>query len=123
MRLLGITSILLGALTATGEIMGLALPTARWFFEVSRGTPVLGGTGFPWFGWLSVILLCGWGLMTVIRTFTSGPPNPVTVRRIRRFRDVMVFRHQSVVGLAAAGFMIDALVLEKLARAGLQRVS
>ncbi|RYD32289.1 MAG: hypothetical protein EOP85_21875, partial [Verrucomicrobiaceae bacterium] len=68
--------------------MKLSLPTARWFFEVSRNVPLLGGPDLPWFGWLSVVLLCGWGLMTVIRSFTAGPPNPVTVRRIRRFREI-----------------------------------
>ena len=56
MRVLGILAILLGALAATGEVMNLALPTARWFFEVSRDVPLLHlANGFKWFGWLSIV--------------------------------------------------------------------
>ena len=72
-RLLGIFGILLGALAATGQRMDLAFPTARWFFEVSRKVPFLGGRGFPWFGWLCVAILVFGGLALVIRSLTSGP--------------------------------------------------
>ena len=88
MRLLGIFSILLGVAAATGELMKLALPTARWFFETSRTVPALGGEGLPWFGWLCVAVLVAGGLAVVIRSFRGGPRNPITVRRLRRFREI-----------------------------------
>ncbi|RYD61056.1 MAG: ABC transporter permease subunit [Verrucomicrobiaceae bacterium] len=118
MRLLGIFTILLGALAATGEIMKLALPTARWFFDVSRNVPVLGGGDFPWFGWLCVALLCGWGFTTVVRSFTAGPPNPVTVRRIRRFREIRRGYFSLLILLTLGGVaMLDQAVVGKRALA------
>lgn len=118
MRLLGISSILLGALAATGEIMKLSLPTARWFFEVSRNVPVLGGRDLPWFGWFSVALLCGWGVFTVVRSFTSGPPNPVTARRIRRFREIRRGYFSLLILMILGGLaMLDQAVVGKRALA------
>ncbi len=118
MRLLGIFSILLGALAATGEIMKLSLPTVRWFFEVSRNVPLLGGGDFPWFGWLCVALFCGWGAMAVFRSFTSGPPNPVTARRIRRFREIRRGYFSLLILIALAGLAsLDQAVVGKRALA------
>lgn len=103
MRILGISSILLGALAATGERMNLAFPTARWFFEVSRQVTLLGGKGFLWFGWLSVAVFVLGGLSLVIRSFTSGPRNPITTRRIQRFRDIKRGYYSLLILLALAG--------------------
>ncbi len=84
---------ILATLAAIGEKMGMAFPTARWFFETSRGVPWLnyslaGGKSFPWFGYLSVALLIALGLWTVISSWVRGPLNPVTQRRIRRFCEI-----------------------------------
>ena len=93
MRLIGIIGILLGGLAIAGELLHIAFPTARWFFETSRQVPWLhastgAGSTFPWFGWFCsvVLILCGTSLL--IRSFTSGPANPITVRRIKRFREI-----------------------------------
>lgn len=91
-RITGVFLTILGALSVIGEIKGIAFPTARWFFETSRQVPwlnVVRETGvFPWFGWLASGLMILAGLTMVIRSFTAGPPNPVTVRRVRRFREI-----------------------------------
>jgi microcin C transport system permease protein len=90
MRLLGLLFLMLGALAITGQCMDLALPTARWFFDVSREVPLLrlSGNGFLWFGWLSSGLLVLGGLFILVRTFRSGQKNPITTRRIRRFCEI-----------------------------------
>lgn len=91
MRLLGILSVILGLLAALGEWFEIAFPTARWFFKVSHTTPWLHAGDkqvFPWFGWLSVVLLVGGGARLVVRSFTRGPRNPMTLRRLRRFREI-----------------------------------
>ncbi|MBM3863656.1 MAG: ABC transporter permease subunit [Verrucomicrobia bacterium] len=92
MRLPGFIGILLGLLAAAGELAGVAFPTARWFFEASRDVPWLhsgsGDDAFPWFGWLCTVVLITAGSLIVIRSFSGTPPNPLTQRRIRRFREI-----------------------------------
>jgi microcin C transport system permease protein len=118
MRLIGIFGILLGALAAAGQRMDLALPTARWFFEVSREVPWLGGWGFCWFGWLCVVILIGGGLGLFIRSFTAGPRNPVTTRRIRRFCEIRRGYYSLLILLALGGLAaLDQVVVGKRALA------
>lgn len=118
MRILGLLSILLGALAATGERMDIAFPTARWFFDVSREVSLLGGSGFLWFGWLSVALLVLGGLMLIVRSFTSGPPNPITTRRIRRFCDIKRGYYSLLILIALGGLAaLDQAIVGKRALA------
>ncbi|NJM38961.1 MAG: ABC transporter permease subunit [Akkermansiaceae bacterium] len=120
MRLLGLFSLLLGALAAIGECMGVALPTARWFFTVSREVPFLkmASSGFPWFGWLCTVLLIVGGLWMIVRSFTSGPPNPITARRIKRFCEIKR-GYYSLILLLVLGFiaMLDQAIVGKRALA------
>jgi microcin C transport system permease protein len=123
MRSLGISAILLGALAATGELLHLSLPTGRWFFETSREVPWLhldrlGAEAFPWFGWLGAGLLVVCGLVLVARSLTRGPRNPLTVRRLRRFREIKRGHYSLVILLALAGFAaLDQAVVGKRALA------
>lgn len=83
---------ILGLLAAVGEVFQIDFPTARWFFNASRQVPVLGlGNGedrLLWFGWFSSALITVAGAWLVVRSFFSGPPNPVTLRRIKRFKEI-----------------------------------
>jgi microcin C transport system permease protein len=93
MRSIGIFLTALGALAATGESLGLAFPTARWFFATSRDVPWLNwqwhdGLVFPWFGWLCAPLLMLAGGCMVARSILGGPRNPVTEQRLQRFRAI-----------------------------------
>lgn len=119
MRVLGILAILLGALAATGEVMNLALPTARWFFEVSRDVPLLHLTnGFKWFGWLSVVLCLLGGASLLVRSFTSGPPNPLTTRKIRRFCEIKRGYYSLLILLSLGSIAaLDQVVVGKRALA------
>lgn len=92
-RTIGFVLLLLGSLAAFGELRGIGFPTARWFFETSREVSLLNwkpadGEKFLWFGWVSSAILVLGGLALLIRSFTAGPPNPVTLRRIRRFKEI-----------------------------------
>jgi microcin C transport system permease protein len=120
MRLLGFFSLLLGALAAFGERMGLALPTARWFFNVSREVPFLKITGsdFPWFGWLCAALMILGGLAMIVRSFTSGPRNPITARRMKRFCEIKRGYYSLLILLALGGIaMLDQALVGKRALA------
>ena len=110
MRLIGTISILLGALAAIGERMHLAFPTARWFFEVSPST--------PWFGWLCVALSIVGGLTMIVISFTAGPRNPITTRRIRRFCEIKRGYYSLIILLALGGVAaLDQAVVGKRALA------
>jgi len=118
MRILGLFSILLGALSATGERMKLAFPTVRWFFDVSREVPMLGGKGFLWFGWISVALFVLGGMALIVRSFTSGPPNPITTRRIRRFCDIKRGYYSLLILIVLGGLAaLDQTIVGKRALA------
>ena len=123
MRAIGIFGILLGALAGAGELLQVAFPTARWFFETSREVPLLhsdlgGGAVFPWFGWLCAGLLVLCGLVILIRALTRGPRNPITERRIRRFREIRRGYFSLLVLIALGGLAaLDQAVVGKRALA------
>ena len=71
MRIIGTAAILLGSLAIAGECLGIAFPTARWFFETSRDVPWLHyhlseERVWPWFGWLSTAALLAGGLFLML---------------------------------------------------------
>ena len=118
MRTIGTFLILLGSLAITGEMMHIAFPTARWFFETSDQVPWLHTGGFPWFGWLCAGLLIVSGLSILVRSFTRGPRNPMTERRIQRFREIKRGYYSlvilgGIIGLAT----LDQVVVGKRALA------
>lgn len=123
MRAVGILLLLIGSFAVIGEVTNIAFPTARWFFETSHQTPWLhtGGEragGFPWFGWLCAGLMVLCGITMLVRSWTRGPLNPVTARRIQRFREIKRGYYSLVIlcgliGLAA----LDQAVVGKRALA------
>jgi microcin C transport system permease protein len=123
MRWIGIGFMLLGGLAAAGELAGIEFPTARWFFSTSRDVPWLhaslgAGNDFLWFGWLAVVLLVACGLMMVVKSFTSGPPNPITVRRVKRFVAIKRGYYSLLILIALGGFAaLDQVVVGKRALA------
>lgn len=122
MRATGFFLALVGALSIVGETKGIAFPTARWFFETSRQVPWLnagdGATTFPWFGWFCAILLVVAGLAMIVRSWTSGPPNPMTVRKIRRFREIKRGFYSLLILLGLTGITaLDQVVVGKRALA------
>ncbi len=123
MRLIGIFSILLGSLAAAGEIMHIEFPTARWFFETSRQVPFLhlkldAGASFPWFGWLCAAILMVFGATMLVRSFTCGPANPITARRIKRFRAIKRGYYSLIILITLGGLAsLDQLVVGKQALA------
>lgn len=118
MRAIGIIAILLGGLALAGEVAGIAFPTARWFFTTSREIPWLHAGDFAWFGWLSVAVMLAGGMGLLLRSFTGGPANPLTVRRLRRFREIKRGYYSLWILMALAGVAaLDQTVVGKRALA------
>ncbi len=118
MRTTGTFLILLGSLAIAGELTHIAFPTARWFFETARQVPWLHTGGLLWFGWLCAGLMIVSGLFQVVRSFTRGPRNPMTERRIQRFREIKRGYYSliilgGIIGLAT----LDQVVVGKRALA------
>ena len=127
-RTIGILWLFLGLLSVIGELAGIAFPTARWFFNASRELPFLnitlqraGDAGplvFPWFGWASVIILILAGTSLVWRSFTGGPPNPMTQRKLQRFRQIRRGYVSLIILIGLGGFAaLDQVVVGKRALA------
>ena len=122
MRALGFFLAAVGALSVVGEIREIAFPTARWFFETSRQVPWLhtgdAATAFPWFGWLCAILTIVAGLMMMLRSWTGGPRNPMTARKIQRFREIKRGYYSLLILLAlVGGAALDQVLVGKRALA------
>ncbi|MEO0017475.1 MAG: hypothetical protein RLZZ522_758 [Verrucomicrobiota bacterium] len=123
MKTLGLFLTALGALAITGELCGLAFPTARWFFTTSREVPwlhchLLGERLFPWFGWVCAGLLLGCGLLLLVRAWRGRHPNPITEARIRRFRAIKRGYYSLLILLFMAGVAaMDQVVVGKRALA------
>lgn len=116
-RTIGLLLFVLGVLAAFGETRGIDFPTARWFFDASREVPLLNwksesGSTVLWFGWVSVVILVVIGIFTLVSSFTAGPPNPVTLRRIRRFKEIKRGYYSLIilVGLAALAGLDQVIV-------------
>lgn len=122
-RTIGLFLCALGLLAVFGELRGLEFPTARWFFQASRDVPVLNWKGegmaaILWFGWLSSVILILSGLWLLVGSFTSGPPNPVTVRRIRRFKEIKRGYYSLIILLGLSGLAaLDQVIVGKEALA------
>jgi microcin C transport system permease protein len=123
MRLIGLFILVMGSLAAAGELMNFAFPTARWFFAVSREFPWLnfartGAEPVLWFGWLSAAVLVLSGLFLIIHSFTSGPQDPITERKLRRFREIKRGYYSFLILLALGGLAtLDQAVVGKRALA------
>lgn len=90
LRNIGWLLILLSLLAAVGELLHLQLPTLRWAFNTSRDMPMLqvGDAPFLWFGWLFTAVFLLIGLLIVTKVPKDYAPNPITQRRIERFKSM-----------------------------------
>ncbi len=118
MRALGTLLAAIGGLAIAGEIKGIAFPTARWFFATSREISLLHSGAFPWFGWLVSGFLLFAGITVVARTLSGRPPNPITARRVRRFREIKRGYYSLLILLALFGVAaLDQVLVGKRALA------
>lgn len=119
---MGLVLLTIGVLSLVGELRGIDFPTARWFFSASREIPWLNaGRGvdkFLWFGWVASVVVAMVGLSLLVASFTGGPANPVTVKRLRRFKQIKRGYYSLLILLGLAGFAaLDQVVVGKEALA------
>lgn len=137
-RIIGFFVCSLGLLAIFGELRGIDFPTARWFFDASREVPLLKyefekspafhwllvrdqlvkAPTFLWFGWVSSVIMIAGGLWIFLLSFTTGPPNPVTLRRIRRFKEIKRGYFSLIILIVLGGLAaLDQVIVGKEALA------
>lgn len=85
---IGLLLILLGSGGILGELNGLKIPSASWFFDTSRRLPFLNNDGDPWYGWVTAIGAILFGIFLLFQAFKKRKKHPAEIRRRRRFKEV-----------------------------------
>ncbi len=107
-----------------GEVFRLKLPSASWFFDTSRRLSFLHrtdqewypyGDTFPWYGWVTAVLVTLVGLVMLGGALKRRAPHPATLRRQRRFREVKrgVWSLRILLGLVALASLDFMIVGDK----------
>jgi len=106
------------------EKLGLRLPTISWGFNFSRsaGELNLPLDALQWLveqaGVITAVIVFLAGLWLVISKLTSGPPNPVTVRKIQRFKSIKRGYYSFLILIGLAGLAaLDQFIVGKEALA------
>ena len=89
MRLiLGIILLLLGLGGVLGEVLGIKIPSASWFFDTSRRLPFLHYQEVAWYGWITAIGAVCVGAWFVYTGKGRRQKHPSEILRRRRFMEV-----------------------------------
>jgi microcin C transport system permease protein len=121
---IGISVIVMGVLSVVAEWFDLKLPTMSWGFNFARSA---GDLNLPfdfleWLvqkaGYITAVFLILAGVWLVFSKLTSGPPNPVTLRKIQRFKAIKRGYFSFLILLGLAGLAsLDQLIVGKEALA------
>ncbi|MGD1979375.1 MAG: hypothetical protein PVJ98_08285, partial [Akkermansiaceae bacterium] len=91
--IIGISLCFASAVSFFADRMGLSLPTVSWGYNLSRKTSELPmieplRSFFDHLGHIMAGLMLLVGLWLIVTKLASGVPNPVTLRKIQRFREI-----------------------------------
>lgn len=121
--LIGISLILVAVVSFVAEQLGLMLPTISWGYNLSRTAGELVLFQPLKFlienaGDVTATVLLLFGVWLVISKIKSGPPNPVTIRKIQRFKAIKRGYYSFLILIGLAGFAaLDQVVVGKEALA------
>ncbi|MDA7896465.1 ABC transporter permease subunit [bacterium] len=120
---IGITLMVAAVVSYLAEQLDLMLPTISWGYNLSRTAGELAlFQPLKFFienaGDVTAVVLLLLGLWLVISKLTSGPPNPVTIRKIQRFKAIKRGYYSFLILIGLAGFAaLDQIVVGKEALA------
>ncbi|MDB4438007.1 ABC transporter permease subunit [bacterium] len=120
---IGITLMVAAAVSFLAEKLELMLPTISWGYNLSRTAGELALFQPLKFlvenaGHVTAVILFVFGIWLVISKLTGGPPNPVTVRKIQRFKAIKRGYYSFLILIGLAGFAaLDQVVVGKEALA------
>tara|TARA_B110000881_G_scaffold158709_1_gene141665 strand:+ start:5596 stop:7176 length:1581 start_codon:yes stop_codon:yes gene_type:complete len=121
---IGISLIVASVASVLADRADLKLPTISWGYNFSRSAGDL-NLPFDFLEWLvskagfiTAIILFLVGAWLVLSKLTSGPPNPVTVRKIQRFKAIKRGYYSFLILVGLAGLAaLDQLIVGKEALA------
>jgi microcin C transport system permease protein len=110
--------------SSIGEWNALVLPTLSWGFELSRSAEwlhlsdeaveSLGKFSWlePWFGWFTVLVVTIVGIFLIFKFARHGVANPVTLRKIERFKKIKrgYYSFLILIGLGGLAALDQVLV-------------
>lgn len=106
---IGLTLIIASGLSVLAEWLEVKLPTVSWGYNFSRSAGEL-NLPLDWLAWLvknaghvTAGILVFVGLWLVLSKLLAGPPNPVTLRKIQRFKSIKRGYWSYLILLALAG--------------------
>lgn len=121
---IGISLIVSAVLSVVADLNGFKLPSISWGYNFSESA---GELNLPldiltWLvknaGEITAVILGLLGLWLVVSKLTSGPPNPVTLRKIQRFKAIKRGYYSFLILLGLAGLAsLDQLIVGKEALA------
>ena len=121
---IGISFVTASFLSVWADSAGFKIPTISWGYNVSRSAGELklpsqflehlvSGAGI-----ITAIILFLVGLFLIVSKMTSGPPNPVTLRKIQRFKAIKRGYYSFLILIGLAGLAsLDQLIVGKEALA------
>jgi len=120
---IGISLILAAVASVLAELYGYRLPTISWGYNLTRTAGELNLIQpLKWMienlGHLTAVVFFLTGGWLIFSKWQAGPPNPVTVRKIARFKSIKRGYYSFLILMALAGFAaLDQLVVGKEALA------
>jgi len=121
---IGLILLFVSGLSVLMEHWGLKLPTISWGYNFSRSAGEL-SIPLDWIKWLfensghvTAVILALLGLWLVISKLRDRTPNPITQRKIKRFKEIKrgYYSYLILIGLAGVA-ALDQLVVGKEALA------
>ena len=121
---IGIFLIVAALVSVVADYFGFKLPSISWGYNFAEAA---GSLNFPlaslnWLaksaGEITAVILILIGAWLVYSKLTSGPPNPVTVRKIQRFKEIKRGYYSFLILLGLGGLAaLDQLIVGKEALA------
>lgn len=115
--IIGISLCFASAVSFFADRMGLSLPTVSWGYNLSRKTSELPmieplRSFFDHLGHIMAGLMLLVGLWLIVTKLASGVPNPVTLRKIQRFREIKRGYYSFLILIGLAAFAsLDQLIV------------
>ena len=121
---IGLILLLVSGLSYLMEVRGVKLPTISWGYNFSRSAGEL-NIPLDWLNWLilnaghvTAAILALLGLWLVISKLLDRTPNPITQRKIKRFKEIKRGYYSFLILIGLAGVAaLDQLVVGKEALA------
>ena len=114
---IGLILLVVSGLSYLMEKQGIKLPTISWGYNFSRSAGEL-NIPLDWLTWLiekaghvTAVILALVGVWLVVSFLTDRTPNPITLRKIKRFKEIKRGYYSFLILLGLAGLVLGSVHL------------